>query len=64
MADAFLQDATHAPHPIHAAASIALSESSFGTGNALPSGALPVRTVIKPPAWGYYQRQSDQPLNL
>ena len=50
IADAFLQDATHAPQPIQAAASIALSESPPATGKAFPSGALPVLTVIKPPA--------------
>ncbi len=43
-ADAFLHAATHAPQPMHAAASMAASARSFGTGMALPSGALPVLT--------------------
>ena len=41
-ADAFGQAATHAPQPMHAAASIARSASAFPTGIALPSGAPPV----------------------
>src|SRR5437762_12095309 len=40
-ADAFLQAATHAPHPMHAAESIAVSAISFGIRIALPSGAPP-----------------------
>ena len=40
MADAFLQEATQAPHPMQAAASMAWSESSLGMGTAFPSGAL------------------------
>src|SRR5262245_14587826 len=44
MADAFLQAATQAPQPMQAAASKALSASSFGIGIALPSGAPPVET--------------------
>jgi hypothetical protein len=41
MAEAFGQAATQAPQPMHSAASIARSASSFGTGIALASGALP-----------------------
>ena len=51
MALAFLQAATQAPQPMHAAASIARSASSLGTGSALASGAPPVFTETKPPAW-------------
>src|SRR5437870_7678707 len=51
IAEALGQAATQAPHPMHAAASIARSASRFGTGIAFASGALPVRTVMKPPAW-------------
>src|SRR5581483_12322297 len=40
-AEAFLQAATHAPHAMHAAESIAFSETSLGIGIALPSGAPP-----------------------
>src|ERR1700741_145124 len=40
-AAAFLQAATHAPQPMHAAESIARSETSFEIGIALPSGAPP-----------------------
>ncbi len=36
---------------MQAAASKARSAFSFGTGMALPSGALPVATETKPPAW-------------
>ncbi len=50
MAEAFLQAATHAPQPMQAAASIASSAASFGTGTALASGADPVGAVINPPA--------------
>ena len=42
MAEAFGQAATHAPQPMHAAASIARSAFSFGIGIALASGAPPV----------------------
>jgi hypothetical protein len=49
-ADAFGHIATHAPQPMHAAASIARSDSGLGTGIALPSGAEPVGTEMKPPA--------------
>ena len=49
LAEAFLQAATHAPHPIHAAASNAYKASSCEIGIALPSGALPVFTDIYPP---------------
>jgi hypothetical protein len=37
IAEAFLQVATHAAHPIHVAASNALSASFFSTGIALAS---------------------------
>ena len=50
IADAFGQAATQAPQPMQAAASIARSASSFGTGIALASGAQPVSTEMKPPA--------------
>src|SRR5262245_52120645 len=50
MADEFLQAATHAPHPIHAAAAKALSALSFSIGMALPSTDTPVFTDIYPPA--------------
>ncbi len=51
IAEAFGQAATQAPHPIQAAASIARSASGLGTGSVFASGALPVETEIKPPAW-------------
>src|SRR5579872_991320 len=38
--------ATHAPQPMHAAASIARSESCLVTRTELASGALPVETEI------------------
>ena len=41
-AEPFGHAATHAPQPMHAAASIAPSASCFGTGIALASGAPPV----------------------
>ena len=44
IAEAFLQAATHAPQPIQAAASMALSCLSRGTGIAFPSGACPALT--------------------
>src|ERR1039457_7094561 len=47
---AFLHAATHAPHPMHWAASMASSATSFGTGTELASGAEPVRAVMNPPA--------------
>ena len=40
----FGQAATHAPQPMHAAASNAASATSFGTGMMLASGAAPVLT--------------------
>jgi hypothetical protein len=46
---AFLQAATHAPQPMHVAASIARSASGFGTGIAFASGAAPARAVMNPP---------------
>src|SRR6266478_7390900 len=51
VADALGQAATQAPHPMHAAASIARSASRLGTRSELASGALPVRAVMNPPAW-------------
>src|SRR5690554_904784 len=50
MADPFLQAATQAPHPIQAAASIAISASSLGIGIAFASGIPPVLTDTYPPA--------------
>jgi hypothetical protein len=50
MAAAFGQEATHAPQPIHAAASNAVSPASFETRIALASGALPVGALMNPPA--------------
>ncbi len=50
IAEAFGHTATHAPQPMHAAASIAESAASFETGIAFASGALPVLTEMKPPA--------------
>src|SRR5690242_2168904 len=41
--------ATHAPQPMHAAASIDVSAASFGTGMRFASGAEPVGTVMYPP---------------
>ena len=38
------QTATQAPQPMQAAASMAASAASGGTGTRLASGALPVRT--------------------
>ena len=51
MADALGQAATHAPHPMQAAASMARSASRFGTSTVFASGTPPVRTEMKPPAW-------------
>jgi hypothetical protein len=48
-AEPFGHAATHAPHPMHAAASIDASASCFGTGIAFASCALPVGAVMKPP---------------
>ena len=50
IADPFGQAATHAAHPIHAAASMARSETSLAIGMELASDALPVRAEMKPPA--------------
>ena len=44
--DAFGHAATHAPHPMHAAASKAASASTFRIGSAFASFALPVRTEM------------------
>src|SRR3954449_108994 len=38
--------ATHAPHAMHAAASIAASDTPFGIGMRLPSGAPPVGALM------------------
>lgn len=47
----FGQVATHAPHPMHVAASKAVSASTLGMGSALPSTKFPfVFTLMKPPA--------------
>src|SRR6056297_890125 len=46
MADAFLQAATQAPHPMQVAASMDKSAFFFGTGVVLASGALPVLTEM------------------
>ena len=46
IAEAFWHAATHAPQPMHAAASKAASALGLGTGVALASGALPVRTEM------------------
>src|SRR5690606_31965447 len=46
IAELFLQAATQAPHPMHAAAAKDWSAFSFSTGIALPSTALPVFTEI------------------
>src|SRR5262249_43811471 len=51
IAEAFLHAATHAPQPMHEAASKARSASCFGIGIALPSGAPPVETETYPPDW-------------
>ncbi len=50
MAEAFGQAATQAPQPMQAAASMARSAFSLGTGMALASGALPIGAEMKPPA--------------
>ena len=49
-AEALGQAATQAPQPMQAAASMARSAFSLGTGMALPSGAQPVGAEMKPPA--------------
>src|SRR5947208_16943635 len=46
IAEALGHAATQAPHPMHAAASIARSASHLGTGIEFASGALPVRAVM------------------
>src|SRR5688572_25678197 len=50
IAEAFLQAATHAPQPIHCAASIASSATFLGIGISLASGTPPVFTDTYPPA--------------
>src|SRR5699024_7312517 len=50
MAEPFLQVATQAPQPIHAAASMLSSASSRGIGMVLASGTPPVLTEMNPPA--------------
>ena len=49
IAAAFGQAATQAPQPMQAAASMASSACSRGTGIALASGAAPVCVLTKPP---------------
>src|SRR5688572_13741342 len=51
IAELFLQAATHAPQPMHAAAAKEASALSFSMGIALASTAFPVFTEMKPPAW-------------
>ena len=46
MAAAFGHAATHAPHPMHAAASNAVSAASLGTRMAAASGPLPVGALM------------------
>lgn len=41
-----MQAATHAPHSIQAAESIAVAATSLGTGMTLPSGAPPQFTEM------------------
>ena len=50
IAEALGQAATQAPQPMQAAASMAASTVSFGTGTELASGALPVDAEMNPPA--------------
>ena len=50
IAEALGQAATHAPQPMHAAASIEVSAMLLGTAMVLASGALPDRTEMYPPA--------------
>ena len=50
IAEPFGHAATHAPQPMHAAASIARSACSFGTVTSFASGAEPLFAVMKPPA--------------
>src|ERR1700730_14107990 len=47
-AEALGHAATQAPQPMQAAASIEVSAAGFGTGMALPSGALRAGTGMKP----------------
>src|SRR5215510_1662945 len=49
-AEAFLQAATQAPQPMHAAESIALSATGFGIRIALASWAPPTLVEVYPPA--------------
>ena len=51
IADAFGQAATQAPQPMQVALSKALSACNFGARLACASGAEPVLTEMKPPAW-------------
>ena len=50
-AEALGHAATQAPHPMHAAASIAASAASFGTRIVLASCAPPVEALMYPPDW-------------
>src|SRR5687768_6071328 len=49
-ADAFLHAATHAPHPMQAAESIAFSATALGMRIAFPSGGPPPFTEVYAPA--------------
>ena len=49
-ADPFGHAATHAPQPMHAAASIAESAAVFAIAMLFASCAAPVGAVMKPPA--------------
>ena len=60
MAEAFGHAATHAPQPMHAAASIALSAISLDMSIALASCAEPVRAEMKPPACWISSRASRE----
>jgi len=55
-AEEFLQVATQAPQPIHAAASMASSAFSFGIRMEFPSWVLPVFNEINPPAWRIWSK--------
>jgi len=50
MADPFLQEATHAPHPMHEEASMLSWAFSLEIRTVCASGALPVFTLTNPPA--------------
>jgi len=50
IADPFLHEATHAPHPMQEEASMLSSAFSLETSIVCASGALPVLTLTNPPA--------------